>query len=289
MEVGPKPHRLPINCPRGTVGGREVRIKLLPSEGPTPGQSGYISGLPWELIYSTDDQDFGLRGSVWGPGNLHHSIKMVLSLFSCSVVSNSVTQWTAAHQASLYFTISRSLLKLMSIESVMPSNYLILCRPRLLLPSIFPSVRVFFNESALHIRWPKCWSFSFSTSPSNEYSGLISFRVDWFDLLAVQGTLKSLLQHHGLKASVLRCSAFFMVHPSHPYMTAGKTIALTIQIFVWKAMSLLFNMLSRLVITYLPRSKHLFISCLQSLFTVILELKEIKTCHCFHFFSIYLP
>ena len=228
MEVGPKPRRLPINCPRGTVGGREVRIKLLPSEGPTLRQSGYILGLPWVLIYSTDDQDFGLRGSVWGPGNLHHSIKIVLSLFGCSVLSNSVTQWTAAHQASLCFTISWSLLKLMSIESVMPSNHLILCRPLLLLPSIFP--RVFFNESALHIRWPKYWSFSFSTSPSNEYSGLIPFRMDWLDLLAVQGTLKSLLQHHGLKASVLRCSAFFMVHLSHPFMTTGKTIALTIQI-----------------------------------------------------------
>ena len=142
----------------------------------------------------------------------------------------------------------------MSTESVMPSNYLILCRPLLLLPSIFPSIRVFSSESALHIRWPKYWSFSFSISPSNEHPGLISFRKDWLDLLAVQGTLKSLLQHHSSKASILRCSAFFIVQLSHPCMTTGKTIALTRQTFVDKAMSLLFNMLSRLVITFLPRS-----------------------------------
>ena len=137
------------------------------------------------------------------------------------------TPWTAACQASLSITISQSLLKLMSIESVMPSNHLILCRPLLLLPSIFPNIRVFSNGSALRMRWPKYWSFSFSFSPSNEYSGLISFRMDWFDLLAVQGTLKSLLQHHSSKDSVLRCSAFFTVQLSHPYMTTGKTIALT--------------------------------------------------------------
>ena len=151
------------------------------------------------------------------------------------------------------------LLKLMFIVSVMPSNHLILCRPLLLLPSIFPSIRVFFNESALHIRWPRYWSFSFSTSPSNEYSGLIFFRIDWFDL-AVQGTLKSLLQHHSSKASILRCSAFIIVQLSHPYMTTGKTIALTIQTFVGKVMSLLFNTLSRLVIAFLPRSKYVLIS-----------------------------
>ena len=145
----------------------------------------------------------------------------------------------------------------MSIELVNPYNYLIVCHPLLLLPSIFPSIRVFANESFLHIRWPKYWSFSFSISPSNEYSGLISFRVDWFDLLAVQGTLKSLLQHHSSKASVLRCSAFFVVQLSHPYLTTEKTIALTGQTFVGKAMFLLFNMLSRLVITFLPRSKRL--------------------------------
>ena len=150
----------------------------------------------------------------------------------------------------------------MSIESVMPSNHLILCRPLLLLPSVFPSIRVFSNESVLHIRRPKYWSFSVSISPYNEYSGLISFRMDWLDLLAVQWTLKSLLQHYTSKASILQCSAFFMVQHSHPYMTTGKTIALTRWTFVSKVMSLLFNMLSRLVIAFLPRSKHLLISWL---------------------------
>ena len=154
----------------------------------------------------------------------------------------------------------------------MTSNPLILCRP-LLLPSIFPSIRVFSNESVLCIRWPKYWSFIFSISPSNEYSGLISFRMDWFELLAVQGTLKSLLQHHSSKASILQCSDFFIVQLSHPYMTTGKTIALTIQNFVGKVMSLLFNMLSRLVIAFLPRSKHLLISRLQSLSAVTLNPK----------------
>ena len=158
-----------------------------------------------------------------------------------------------------------SLLKLTSIESVMPSSHLIIFRPLLLLPSIFPSIRVFSNESALHIRWPKYWSFSFSISPSNEYSGFISVRVDWSDLLTVQGTLKSLFQHHNAKASILWCSAFFMVQLSHPYMTTGKTIALTIQTFVGKVMSLLFKTLSRFVIAFLSRSKFLLISWLQSL------------------------
>ena len=171
-----------------------------------------------------------------------------------------MTPWTAAHQASLSITNSWSLLKLMSIESVMPSNHLILCRPLLLLPSIFPSIRVFSKESVLSIRWPKYWSFSFSISPSNEYSGLISFRMDWLHLLAVQGTLKSLLQHHSSKALILWCSAFFIVQHSHSYLTTGKTIALTRWTFVGKVMSLLFNMLSSLVITFLPRSKHLLIS-----------------------------
>ena len=155
-------------------------------------------------------------------------------------------------------------LKLMSIESVMPSSHLILCRPLLLLPPIPPSIRVFSSESVLRIRWPKYWSFSFSISPSNEYSGLISFRMDWLGLLSVEGTLKSRLQHHSLKASILQRSAFFIVQLSHPYMTTGKTIALTRWTFVGKVMSLPFNMLSRLVITFLPRSKRLFISGLQS-------------------------
>ena len=169
----------------------------------------------------------------------------------------------------------------------MPSNHLILCQPLFLLPSIFPSIRVFFNESALHIRWPKYWNFSFSISPSSEYSGLISIRIDWFDLLSVQGPLKSLRQHHSSKASILRRSAFFTVQLSHPYMTTGKTIALTRWTFVGNIMSLLFNMPSRFVIAFLPRSKSLLISWLQSPSTVILEPKKIKVCHCFHFFPIY--
>ena len=162
----------------------------------------------------------------------------------------------------------------MSIESVMLSNHLILCHPLLLLPSIFPSIRVFPNDSALCIRWPKYWSFSFSISPSNEHPGLDSFRMDWLDLLAVQGMCKSLLQHHSSKASILQCPAFFIVQLSHPYMTTGKTIALTRQIFVDKVMSLLLNMLSRLVITFLPRSKHLLISWLQSPSAVLLSPKK---------------
>ena len=170
----------------------------------------------------------------------------------------------------------------------MPSSHLILCRPLLLLPSIFPRIRVFSNESVLHIRRPKYWSFSFSISPSNEYSGLISFRIDWLDLLADQGTLKSLLQHHSSKTSVLRSSAFFIVQFSHPYMTTGKTIALTRWTFVGKVMSLLLNMLSRLVIAFLPRSKHLLISWLQSPSAVILEPRKIKSVTVSSF-PIYLP
>ena len=169
------------------------------------------------------------------------------------------TPWTAAHQASLSVTNSWSLLKLMSIESVRPSNHLILCCPLLLLCSIFSSIKVFSNESVLHIRWPKYWSFSFNISPSNEYAGLISFRMDWLDLLAVQQTPKSLLQHHSSKASILQCSAFFIVQLSHHYITTGKTIALTRWTFVGKVMSMVFNMLFRLVITFLPRSKRVLI------------------------------
>ena len=176
----------------------------------------------------------------------------------------------------------------MSIESVLPSNHLILCNPLLLLPSIFPSIRVFSNDSALHIRWPKYWSFSFSISPSNEHPGLIYFRMDWLDLLAVQGTLKSLLQHHSSKASILQCSAFFIVQLSHPYMTTGKTIALTRWIFVGKVVSLLFNMLSRLVKTFLPRIKCLLISWLQSPSAVLLEPQKIVS-HRFPNFTINLP
>ena len=176
------------------------------------------------------------------------------SIQSLSHVQLFATPWTAAGQASLSITNSWSLLRLMCIESVMPSSHLILCHPLLLLPSSFPGIRVFSSESVLRIRWPKYWSFSFSfsISPSNEYSGLISFRMDCLDLLVVQGTLKSFLQHYNSKASVLPCSAFFMVQLSHPYMTTGKTIALTRWTFIGKVMSLLFNMLSRWVIAFLP-------------------------------------
>ena len=177
----------------------------------------------------------------------------------------------------------------MSIELVMPSNHLTLCCPLLLLPSIFPSIGVSSNESVLCIRWPKDWSFSFNISSSNEYPGLISFRVDWLDLLALQGTLKSLLQHHSSKASILRLSPFFIVQLSHPYITTGKIIALMRWTFFGKLICLLFNMLSRLVITFLPRSKRLLISWLQSLSAVILEPKTNKISHCFHCFPIFLP
>ena len=171
----------------------------------------------------------------------------------------------------------------------MPSNHLILCHPLLLLPSNFPSIRVFSNESVICIRWPKYWRFSFSISPFNEHSGLISFRMDWLDLLAVQGTLKSLFQHHSSKASILQCSAFFIVQLSHPYLTPEKTIALTRWTFVGKVMSLLFSMLSRLIITFLPRSNSVLISWLQSPSAVILEPPKNKVCHCFLCFPIYLP
>ena len=182
--------------------------------------------------------------------------------------------------------LPQSLLKLMSIESVIQSNHLILCRPLLLPSSIFPSIRVFSNESALHIRWPKYWSFSFSIRLSNEYSVFLSFRMDWLDLLAVQGTLKSLLQHHSSKASILQCSTFFMVQLSHPYMTTGKTIALTGQTFVGKVMLLLFNMLSRWVIAFLPRRRNFMAAV-----TVCSDFAAQKTevCHYFHCLPIYLP
>ena len=187
-------------------------------------------------------------------------------------------------QASI--TNSQSLLRFMSINLVMPSNYLILCCPLLLPPLIFPSIRVFSSESVLRIRWPKYYSFSLSISPSSEHSGLISLRIDWLDLLAVQGTLKSFLQHQSSKASILQCSAFFIVQLSHPYMTTGKTVAFIRWTFVGKIMSLLLRMLSRLVVTFLPRSKRLLISWLQSPSAVILEPKKI-VCHCFHCFPIY--
>ena len=195
------------------------------------------------------------------------------------------TPWIAAQQASLSITNSWNSPKLMSIELMMPSSHLILCHPLLLLPPIPPSIRVFSNELTLRMRWPKYWSFSFSIIPSKEIPGLITFRIDWLDLLAVQGTLKSLLQHHSSKSSILQRSAFFIVHLSHPYMTTGKTIALTRRTFVSKVMSQLWNMLSRLVIIFLPRSKYLLISWLQSTSAVILEPPN-KMWHCF---PIYFP
>ena len=199
------------------------------------------------------------------------------SVQSLTCVQLFATPWIAARQASLSITNSGSSLRLTSIESVMPSSHFILCHPLLFLPPIPPSIRVFSNESTLHMRWPKYWSFSFNISPSNEHPGLISFRMDWLDLLAVQGTLKSLLQHHSPTASVLWSSAFFTVQLSHPYMTTGKTIALTRRTFIGKIMSLLLNMLSVLVITFLPRSKHLLISWLQSPSAVILEPKKLTS------------
>ena len=187
-------------------------------------------------------------------------IRQFSSVQSLSHVRLFATPWTAARQASLTITKSQSLLKLTSIKLVMPSNHLNLCQPLLPLSSVFPSIRVFSSESVLCDRWPKYWSFSFSISPSNEYSGWISFRIDWLDLLAVQGTLKSFLQHHSSKASVLQHSTFYMAQLSHPYMTTRKTIALIRQTFVGKVMSLLFNMLSRFIIAFLPRSKRLLTS-----------------------------
>ena len=205
---------------------------------------------------------FSLSYSYWDWGSVSLS-----SFQSPGQVLHFVMPWSVERCASLSITKSQSILNLMSIKSVMPSHH----RPLLHLLSIFPSITVFSSESALRIRWPKYWSFSFSISPSNEYSGLISFRIDWLDLLTVQGTLKSLLQHHSSKASIFWCSAFFMVQLSHPYMTIGKTIVLTGWTSVGKVMSLLFNMLSRLIIAFLPRSKHLLISWLQSPSAVILE------------------
>ena len=195
-----------------------------------------------------------------------------------------MTPWTALLHASLSITNSWSLLKLMSIELVMLSNCLILCFPLLLLPSVFPSIRVFSSESVLHIRWPEYCSLRFSISPSSEYSRLISFRIDWLDLLATHGTLKSLLPHHSSKASIIQCSAFFIVQLSHPYMTTGRTMALTRWTFVGKAMSLLFNMLSRLVIAFLPRSKCLLISWLQSPSAVIFGAPQNKSLSLFPLF-----
>ena len=211
------------------------------------------------LCYHNNDILLSLSYSELFNSNMVSISRLVSSVQLLSHVWLFAIPWTTACQASLSITNSRSLLKLMSIKSVMPSNHLILCCPLLLSPSISASIRVFSNESALRITWSKYWSFSLNISPSNEYSGLISFRMDWLDLLAVQGTLKSLLQHHSSKASILWHLAFFIVQLSHPYMITGKTIAFTRQSFVDKVMSLLFNMLSRLVITFLPRSISVFL------------------------------
>ena len=226
---------------------------------------------------------------MWGCTKILYKYSVQFSsVQSLSRVRLFATPWITARQASGSITSSLSSRKFMSSESVMRSSHLILCRPLLLLPPIPPSIRVFSNESTLRMRWPKYWSFSFSISPYNEHPGLISFRMDWLDLLAVQGTLKSLLQHHSSKPSILRCSAFFTVQLSHPYMTTGKTIALTRWTFVGKVISLLFNMLSRLDITFLPRSKRLLISWLQSPSAVNLDPQKIVW-HCFHCFPIYFP
>ena len=215
----------------------------------TPSLSGCLL-LKWSHIICLE---------IMGSGKLRLGCVQFSSVQLLSHVRLFVTPWTATHQASLSITNSWSLPKLMPIDLVMPSNHLILCLPLLLLTSVFPSIRVFSNESAFHIRWPKYWSFSFNISPSNEHPGLISFRMDWLYLFAIQGTLKSLLQHHSSKASILQPPAFFIVQLSHPHLTTGKTIALTRWTFVGKVMSLLFNMLSRLVITFFPRSKCLLI------------------------------
>ena len=231
--------------------------------------------------------EISCRFDVWSTWNfsqwhsklykLPNNFQLVSSVQSLSRVQLFATPRTAARQASFSITNSRSLLKLMSIESVMLSNYLILCHPLLLLPSIFPSIKYFSNESVLCSRWPKYWSFSFKISPTNEHPGLVSFRMDWLNLLEVQGTLKSLLQHHSSKTSLLWHSDFFMVQLAHPYMTTRNTTALTRRTFVGKVMSLHFNVLSRLVIAFLPRSKGLLISWLQSPSVVILEPKKIKS------------
>ena len=266
---------------RGEVGGQSLKLGMTwvhfsPGEG--NGNSFQYSCLEhpmnrrgwWATVYAV------VRGRL-DLGTEYILTKGRKSRQFSSVKIDSVTPWIAACQASLSTTNSQSLLKLMSIESVMPSTHLIRCCPLLLLPSIFPSMRVFSNESLLCIRWPKYWSFSFSISPPNEYSGLISFRIDWFDLLAIQGTLKSLLRYHSSKASILCHSAFFKAQLSHPYMTTGKIIALTRRTFVSRIMSLLFNILFRFVIALLSRSKYLLISWLQIPYAVILEPKKIKS------------
>ena len=261
-------------------------------------QSSSLSVLPGLLNKNLKDSWATIHASYFKPLSLGEGVVTEQELTSTSYFSPVqsishvrlfVTPWIAAHQASLSITNSHSLPKLMSIELVMPSSHLILCRPLLLLSPIPPSIRVFSNESALHKRWPKYWSFSLSISPSHEHSGLISFRMDRLDLLAVQGTLKSLLQHHSSKALILWSSASFTVQLSHPYMTTGKTIALTRRTFVGKVVSLLLNMLSRLVITFLPRSKCLFNFMAAVTICSDFGAQKNKVWHCFHCFPIYFP
>ena len=226
--------------------------------------------LVWSLLILHDDLNFSLTLSAPVCSKPVSTLQFS-SVQTLSHVRLFATLWTAAHQASLSITNSQSLPKLMFVDSVMPSSHLILCHPLHLLPPIPPSIRVFSNDSALHMRWPKYWNFSFNISPFNERPGLISFRMDWLDSLQSKGLFKSLLQHHSSKASILLHSAFFIVQLSHPYMTTGKTIALTRRTFVGKVMSLLLNMVSSLVITFLPRSKPLLIPWLKSPSAVILE------------------
>ena len=262
----------------------ENQATFLPKH-PVPSLSCILGFSPWcgihiRIMFST----------LCLPELWQSSLILVLSsVQSLNRVQHFATPWTAACQASLFITNSWSFLKLISIKVVIPPNHLFLCHPLLLLPSIFPSITVFSRESVLGIRWPKYWSFSFSISPSNEYSGLIFFRIDWIDIHVVQGTLKNILQSHSSKVSIHLCSVFFMVQLSHPYMTTGKTVALTGWTFVGKVMSLLFNMLSRLAIAFLPKSKCLLISWLQSPSAVILEPPQNKVSHFFHCFPIYLP
>ena len=245
--------------------------------------------MQWMFLY-VDFYSANLLNSFISPNSFSLcGVFQFSSVQSLSRVRFFVTPWIAARQASLSITKSRSSLRFTSIQSVMPSSHLILCHPLLLLPPIPPSIKVFSKESTLRMRWPKYWSFSFSIIPSKEIPGLISFRMDWLDLLAVQETLKSLLQHHSSKASILWCSAFFTVQLSHPYLSSWKTITLTRWTLVGKVMSLLLNILPRLLITFLPRSKHLLISWLQSPSAVILEPKKIKSDICFHCFLIYFP
>ena len=277
-EAGPKHYLSSVTRPQ-TLGikwgvlrrpnGKASLVNPLHGAMPCPGKRAYVTQSSYEPCHAGPLKTMGHMKSsdktwITGGGNgnpLHYSCcenpkSCSVQLLSC--VWPFATPWTVACQASLSFANSQSLLKLMSIELVMPSNHLILCLPLLHLSSVFLSIRVFSNESVLCIGWPKYWSFSFSISPSNEYSGLISLRMDWLDLLTVQGTLKNLLQHHSSVVSILQPLVFFMVQLSHPYIT-GKTIALTYMDFVGKVMSLLFNMLSSLVIAFLPRSKHLLI------------------------------